>query len=145
MAPDRGESRDARWRTDMGFPKDLRYSETHEWVKEDGATVLVGITDFAVQQLQDLVFIDLPKPGAKVEKGKRFGEIESVKAVSDLVAPLSGEITAVNDSLLRSLDPLTRDAYAAWMIRVKPAAADPLSGLLDAPAYEKITAEGGHH
>src|SRR5437667_7876021 len=105
----------------MGFPQNLKYSETHEWAKADGATVVVGITDFAVHQLQDLVFIDLPKAGAKVEKGKRFGEIESVKAVSDLISPVSGEITAVNDSLLKSLDPLVADAYAAWMIKVKPA------------------------
>ncbi|HVY62214.1 MAG TPA: glycine cleavage system protein GcvH [Planctomycetota bacterium] len=129
----------------MGFPQNLKYSETHEWARLDGAEVVVGITDFAVHQLQDLVFIDLPKPGAKCEKGKRFGEIESVKAVSDLVAPVSGEVTAVNDSLLKSLDPLTADAYSAWMIKVKPSAADPLAGMLDAAAYEKVTAEGGHH
>jgi glycine cleavage system H protein len=129
----------------MGFPQNLKYSETHEWAKLDGGAVVVGITDFAVHQLQDLVFIDLPKPGAKVEKGKRFGEIESVKAVSDLISPVSGEITAVNDALLKSLDPLTADAYAAWMIKVKPSDAEPLGGLLDSAAYEKVTAEGGHH
>jgi len=73
----------------MSYPKDLKYSETHEWARSDAnGTVTVGITDFAVQQLQDLVFIELPKPGARVEKGKRFGEIESVKAVSDLIAPI---------------------------------------------------------
>ncbi len=129
----------------MAFPTNLRYSDTHEWARLDGELVVVGITDFAVQQLQDLVFIDLPKPGARVERGKRFGEIESVKAVSDLIAPVSGEIAAVNDALLKSLDPLTADAYGAgWMIKVKADGAS-LDGLLDAAAYEKVTAAGGHH
>lgn len=129
----------------MPFPSQLKYSETHEWARMEGGSVVIGITDFAVQQLQDLVFIDLPKPGSRVEKGKRFGEIESVKAVSDLISPVSGEVAAVNDALLKSLDPLTTDAYGAgWMIKVK---ADPasLDGLLDAAAYEKVTASGGHH
>jgi glycine cleavage system H protein len=132
----------------MAYPQDLRYTETHEWAKLDGGHVVVGITDFAVQQLQDLVFIDLPKVGARVERGKRFGEIESVKAVSDLVAPVTGEVVGVNQALLASLDPLTSDAYGAgWMIQVKPdaAGAASLEGLLDAGAYEKAAAAGGHH
>ena len=131
----------------MGFPQNLKYSESHEWAKADGATVLVGITDFAVHQLQDLVFIDLPKPGTRVEKGKRFGEIESVKAVSDLIAPVGGEVAAVNEALRRSLDALGTDAYGAgWMIKVKAeGGAGALEGLLDAAGYEKVTAEGGHH
>ena len=130
----------------MGFPQNLKYSETHEWAKTDGGSVVIGITDFAVQQLQDLVFIDLPKPGTRVEKGKRFGEIESVKAVSDLISPVSGEIAAVNDGLLKSLDPLVKDAYGAgWLIKVKAAGGDALAGLLDSAAYEKVTADGGHH
>ena len=86
----------------MSYPQNLKYTETHEWAKQDGSAVVIGITDFAVQSLQDLVFIDLPKVGAKVEKGKRFGEIESVKAVSDLNSPVTGQVTAVNDGLLKS-------------------------------------------
>ncbi len=129
----------------MSYPQNLKYTEYHEWAKQDGASILIGITDFAVQSLQDLVFIDLPKVGAKVEKGKRFGEIESVKAVSDLIAPISGEVTAVNDGLLKSLDPLTSDAYGAgWMIKVAPAGGASLEGLLDAAAYEKVAAAGHH-
>src|SRR5438105_11099665 len=115
----------------MALPKELKNTDTHEWAKQDGGAVVVGIPDFAVQQLQDLVFIDLPKPGTRVEKGKRFGEIESVKAVSDLVSPVSGEITAVNEALLKSLDALGSDPYGAgWMIKVKSDAADALAGLL---------------
>src|SRR5438874_13733715 len=95
----------------MALPAGLKYTESHEWAKEDGGEVVVGITSFAVEQLQDLVFIDLPKKGARVEKGKRFGEIESVKAVSDLISPVSGEVTSVNDALVKSLDGLTKDAY----------------------------------
>src|SRR5437879_3603234 len=104
----------------MALPKDLKYTDTHEWAKLDGGVVVVGITDFAVQQLQDLVFIDLPKPGTRVEKGKRFGEIESVKAVSDLISPVTGQISNVNEALLKSLDALGTDPYGAgWMIKVK--------------------------
>jgi glycine cleavage system H protein len=129
------------------FPQDLKYSETHEWARPDGAEVVVGITTFAVEQLQDLVFIELPQPGAKVERGKRFGEIESVKAVSDLNSPVSGTIVAVNDALRKSLDPLTKDAHGGgWLIRVKPDGAldQALAGLLDAAAYGKLAAEGHH-
>ena len=132
----------------MTLPQDLRYSDTHEWARlEKDGTVVVGITDFAVKQLQDLVFIDLPKAGARVEKGKRFGEIESVKAVSDLIAPISGTIAAVNDALAKNLDPLAAEPYGqGWMIRVKPDAPGDaaLAGLLDAAAYEKVAAAGGH-
>jgi len=134
----------------MAYPNELRYTESHEWAKvaEDGATVLVGITDFAVHQLQDLVFIDLPKPGTRVERGKRFGEIESVKAVSDLVAPVTGEVLASNDALQKNLDPLAKDAYGAgWLLKVRPESSpvSAVEGLLDAAAYEKVTAEGGGH
>src|SRR5688572_3863372 len=93
------------------FPENLKYSETHEWARVDAGKVVVGITKFAVEQLQDLVFIELPQAGSRVEKGKRFGEIESVKAVSDLISPVTGEVVAVNEALRKSLDPLTKDAY----------------------------------
>ena len=128
-------------------PSNLKYSETHEWARPEGANVVVGITKFAVEQLQDLVFIELPQPGTRVEKGKRFGEIESVKAVSDLNSPVSGEIVKVNDELRKSLDPLTKDAYGAgWMIEVKPDGAldGALAGMLDSTSYDKLAAEGHH-
>jgi glycine cleavage system H protein len=125
------------------------YLETHEWARPDGSEVLVGITDFAVKELQDLVFITLPRPGTRVERGKRFGEIESVKAVVDLFSPIDGTITAVNSALEKDLAPLAGDPFGAgWMIRVRPDAPSPeaaLSGLLDADAYAKHTASGGHH
>lgn len=129
------------------LPENLKYSETHEWARVDGGKVVVGITKFAVEQLQDLVFIELPQPGARVEKGKRFGEIESVKAVSDLISPVTGEIVAVNDELRKSLDPLTKDAYGSgWMIQVKPDGSfdAALAGMLDSSAYARLAAEGHH-
>jgi glycine cleavage system H protein len=129
----------------MGFPSDLKYSDTHEWAKADeNGLIVIGITKFAVEQLQDLVFIDLPKTGTKVEKGRRFGEIESVKAVSDLISPVEGEIVAVNDSLSKSLDVLASDPYTGgWMIKVRaPAGTAALDGMLDASGYERVAA--GH-
>ncbi len=130
----------------MKRPGHLRYSETHEWTSLDGDVATVGITDFAVEQLQDLVFIELPKAGARVEKGKRFGEIESVKAVSDLVAPVSGEVTAVNEALDVDLGPLASDPFGAgWLVKVRvPDRESALAGLLDEAGYGKVTAEGGH-
>jgi glycine cleavage system H protein len=126
---------------------DVRYTESHEWAKREDGAILVGITAFAVKELQDLVFITLPKPGTRAERGKRFGEIESVKAVVDLFSPVTGTITAVNESLERDLAILAEDPFVrGWMIRVKPDATpeDALAGLMDGEAYEKHTA-GGHH
>ncbi len=130
-------------------PPDVRYSESHEWARldEDGKTVAVGITDFAVKELQDLVFITLPKPGTKVARGQRFGEIESVKAVSDLIAPVDGEVLAVNGALEGKLEVLAQDPYGAgWMIQVRTAGGpEVLAGLMDAEAYARFTREAGHH
>ena len=132
----------------MSAPAGLRYAESHEWAKVDGDVVVVGITDFAVKELQDLVFITLPKVGTKVERGKRFGEIESVKAVVDLFSPVAGTVTAVNDALERDLGVLAADPFGkGWMIKVKPDAATPqeaLAGLMDGEAYEKVKAAGHH-
>jgi glycine cleavage system H protein len=127
---------------------EMRYTESHEWAKPVNGDVLVGITAFAVKELQDLVFITLPKPGAKAERGKRFGEIESVKAVVDLFSPVDGVIVGVNEALERDLELLAKDPYGeGWMIRVKPAAATPadaLAGLMDEEAYAKHTASQHH-
>ena len=128
----------------MTEPKDLRYTESHEWARRDESEIVVGITAFAVKELQDLVFITLPRAGARAERGKRFGEIESVKAVVDLFSPVTGTITAVNEALDRGLEVLAEDPYGkGWMIRVKPEgpADAALAGLMDGAAYEKHTAQ----
>ncbi|MBI4879234.1 MAG: glycine cleavage system protein GcvH [Planctomycetes bacterium] len=124
------------------IPNDRRYLETHEWAKLDGSIVAVGITDFAVKHLTDLVYIDLPSVGDPVAKGERFGEVESVKAVSDLNAPVSGEIVEVNDALAGDLEIVARDPYGdGWMIKVKVQSAAEFQALLDAAAYETVAAE----
>lgn len=120
-------------------PAQLKYSSSHEWVAVEGDTVTLGVSDFAVKQLTDLVYIDLPAVGTKLEKGQPFGEVESVKAVSDLYAPLDGEVLEVNDSLQDDLAVLTDDAYeAGWMLKVKisdPAQLDSLMSHADYQAH----------
>jgi len=131
----------------MARPDNVRYLETHEWgrLEKDG-TVTVGITDFAVEQLNDLTFVDLPEAGDKVERGQPFGEIESVKAVSDLIAPVSGEVIDVNNGVSDDdFSALKKDAYGkGWLIKVKPANADELKQAKDKAAYEKQLAEEAH-
>jgi glycine cleavage system H protein len=129
-------------------PKDLLYAETHEWVRvaEEGGrkVATVGITDFAIQQLTDLVHMVLPKVGTQVKAGQEFGEVESVKAVSSLYSPVSGEIVAVNSDLPNHLESLSKDAYAGgWMIKVAISDEEPLKKLMDAAAYEKQCAAEG--
>jgi glycine cleavage system H protein len=130
-------------------PDDRKYTPTHEWVKADGDSMLFGITDFAVQELSngndsDLVYCDLPEPGRALVAGETFGEIESVKAVSDLNAPVSGEVLEVNTNIEEHLEILSKDPWnAGWMVRVKPTTKN-LDGLLDAAAYEKLVAAQKH-
>ena len=124
----------------------LKYARSHEWVAFDGKTATIGITDFAVRQLTDLVHIDLPKVGKTIKVGETFGEVESVKAVSDLYAPLSGQIAAVNEQLADDLGVLSDDPFGkGWMIKV--AVSDPasLAQLLDRKAYEAHCAEEENH
>ena len=126
-------------------PDDRKYCETHEWIKPDGDTMLVGITDFAVQELSngnenDLVYCDLPEPGRMLEAGETFGEIESVKAVSDLNCPVAGEVLEVNSTVEEHLENLARDPWSTWMIRIRPTSKS-LDGLMDAEAYEKRLAQ----
>jgi glycine cleavage system H protein len=124
----------------------LKYTPSHEWVAFDGKTATIGITDFAVRQLTDLVNIDLPKLGRKISAGEIFGEVESVKAVSDLYAPIAGEIAAVNDKLADDLDALSADPFGkGWMIKVTVADASSLAQLLDRKAYEAHCAEEENH
>jgi glycine cleavage system H protein len=123
-------------------PKDLRYTKDHEWVRVEGDVATIGVTDFAASQLGDVVFVDLPKPGKTVEQFSTFGVVESVKAVSDLYAPLSGEVTEVNADLASTPELVNSDPYAGgWMIKVRVADAGQVEGLLDAAAYEQLTAE----
>ena len=123
-------------------PKDLRYTKDHEWVRVDGDVATIGVTDFAANQLGDVVFVDLPAAGKAVEQFATFGVVESVKAVSDLYAPLSGEVVEVNADLTSKPELVNSDPYdGGWMIKVKVADAAQVEGLLDAAAYEALTAE----
>ena len=126
-------------------PSDLRYTKSHEWVKREAdGSVTVGITDHAQGLLGDMVFVELPKVGTKVVAGKECGVVESVKAASDVYAPIAGEITAVNTSVSDSPESVNKDAYSAWMFRLKPSAAGDVDKLLDAKAYEALVASEKH-
>ena len=131
----------------MARPKDAKYSETHEWVKADKkGEVTIGITDFAVEQLNDLVHIELPKAGTEVKAGQPFGEIESVKTVSDLVSPVTGKITAVNGITDDTLDKLAKSPFGdGWLIRVKAGDANELKSLMSDKEYDKFLKAQEHH
>jgi glycine cleavage system H protein len=123
-------------------PSDLRYTKDHEWVRVDGDTATIGVTDFAASQLGDVVFVDLPAVGKSVEQFATFGVVESVKAVSDLYAPLSGEVVEVNGELGAKPELVNSDPFGdGWMIRVKVGDSSQVGELLDAAGYEKLTAE----
>ena len=124
-------------------PSDLRYTKDHEWVRVDGDTATIGVTDFAASQLGDVVFVDLPAVGKAVEQFATFGVVESVKAVSDLYAPVTGEVVEVNDDLGSKPELVNSDPFGdGWMIRVKVADPGQLTDLLDAAGYEQLTSEG---
>jgi len=129
----------------MSIPTDLKYTDSHEWAKvsSDG-TVTVGITDHAQDRLGDLVFVENPPIGKSVRKGEECGVVESVKAASDIYAPISGEVVAVNDALSGSPELINEDAYAAWMFKLKPSNPAELDSLLEAAAYEKLIAAEEH-
>lgn len=122
------------------FPKDLRYYKEHEWVRvEKDGTAVVGITHFAQEQLGDVVYVDLPNAGTKVDQFGKFGEIESVKAVNDLFCPLSGEVVAVNPKLKDKPELVNQEPYGeGWMLRVKMRDAAELTRLMTAEAYQKM-------
>jgi glycine cleavage system H protein len=124
-------------------PADLRYTKEHEWVRVDGDEAVVGITQFAADQLGDIVFVELPAAGKAMEQHATFGVVESVKAVSDLFAPVAGEVTAANDALAAAPELVNSDPYGeGWMLRVRLADASQVEALLDAAAYEQLVAEG---
>lgn len=126
----------------MNIPKDLRYTESHEWLRHEGdGTLTVGITDHAQQQLGDIVFVEAPKPGRKVAAGEAVGVVESVKAASDIYSPVAGEVVAANEDLAGAPEKVNQDAYGAWMFRIKPDNAGDADKLLDAAAYEKVASE----
>ena len=120
------------------YPADLKYTKDHEWVKIAGAEATVGITDFAQKALGDVVFVELPAVGRVVKQGEVFGTIESVKAVSELFAPMSGEVVAVNADLAAKPEAVNTNAHDAWMIRLKLAAPAEASALLDAAKYTDL-------
>ena len=124
-------------------PADLRYTKDHEWAKPEGSNYRVGITAYAQEQLGDVVFVELPKAGSKVTAKKTFGVVESVKAVSDLFAPLTGEIVEVNGALPNEPQAVNQDPYGkGWMIVIAPSKADEWKELLTAAQYEQFLSEG---
>jgi glycine cleavage system H protein len=123
----------------MSVPQNLKYTKEHEWVRVEGDVAVVGITHHAQDQLGDVVYVDLPAAGTKLKQGATFGTVESVKAVSDLYAPLSGEVTEVNKALVQKPDQVNSDPYgAAWMIKVKIASSAEAAQLLSAADYQKL-------
>ena len=123
-------------------PADLRYTKDHEWVRLEGDTATIGVTDFAANQLGDVVFVDLPAVGKSVDQFATFGVVESVKAVSDLYAPVTGEVTEANAALAGNPELVNSDPFGlGWMIKVKVTDSAQVDGLLDAGAYTALTAE----
>ena len=123
----------------MNNPTELKYAKSHEWLRYENGVAVIGISDFAQKALGDVVYIGLPEVGAQVTAGESFGDVESVKAVSDLICPVTGVIRAVNDELDDSPELLNEDPYSAWIIKVENVAAE--EDLLDAAAYEAHCAE----
>jgi glycine cleavage system H protein len=120
------------------YPDDLKYTKDHEWVRLGGDEAAVGITDFAQRQLGDIVFVELPEVGRSVKQGEMFGTIESVKAASELYAPISGEVVAVNQDLASHPEQINKTPHDAWMIRIRPAHAGEAGALLDAARYTDL-------
>ncbi len=125
----------------MNFPAELKYSKSHEWLKTEGDIAVIGISDFAQDALGDLVFVNLPQVGDAVTAGEAFGDVESVKAVSDLLSPVTGVVCAINEELEDTPEMLNNDPYGAWIIKVE--AVTETEEVLDAAAYEAFCAEEG--
>jgi len=127
----------------MAYPADFKYTKEHEWIKADGKTATIGITQHAQEALGDIVFVDLPKTGTDITKGKSFGTVESVKAVSDLYAPASGTVTEVNENLATAPEKINSDPHGSWMVKITLKDASELQSLLSAADYDKFVAEEG--
>jgi glycine cleavage system H protein len=119
------------------YPENFRYTKEHEWIQVEGDVGTMGITDHAQQELGDIVYVDLPKPGTHVEQGKPLGSVESVKAVSDIYSPVSGEVTSVNETLATSPEKLNEDPHgAAWLVKIRLSAAEEINQLMTAADYQ---------
>lgn len=125
----------------MSYPAEFKYTKEHEWIKIEGNTGTIGITDYAQQSLGDIVFVELPKVGSELVSGTSFGTVESVKAVSDLYAPVSGTITEINGDLANSPEKVNTDPHSAWMVKVTLKDLSESGTLLSAADYEKFVAE----
>jgi glycine cleavage system H protein len=136
------QARSQEPKADMPYPTDRKYTKEHEWITADG---MIGITNYAQDSLGDIVFVELPKPGTEITAGKPFGTVESVKAVSDLNAPVSGTIAAVNEDLATSPEKVNKDAHGTWMVKIKVKDPAELNTLLAAADYEKFVSEEEAH
>ena len=126
----------------MNFPQNIRYTKNHEWIRVDGEFGWIGITDYAQSELGDIVFVELPKAGTKIEQGKSFGTIEAVKAVSDLYAPVNGEVVELNKEVQDSPEVVNKEPYErGWMLKIRIENPAQLAGLLDTEAYKKLVAK----
>jgi len=126
----------------MPYPTDRKYTKEHEWITADGT---VGITHYAQDSLGDIVFVELPKVGTEITMGKAFGTVESVKAVSDIYAPVSGTVTAANEELATAPEKVNKDAHGAWMVKIKVKDPAQMNALLAAADYEKFVSEEAGH
>jgi glycine cleavage system H protein len=129
----------------MPYPTDYKYTKEHEWMKTDGKNATVGITHYAQESLGDIVFVELPKVGSEITAGKTFGTVESVKAVSDLYAPVYGTVTEVNGELATAPEKINKDPHGAWLIKIALKNPSELNSLLSAADYEKFVAEEEGH
>jgi glycine cleavage system H protein len=129
----------------MSYPTDRKYTKQHEWIQANGSTATVGITDHAQEALGDIVFVELPKVGAELAAGKPFGTVESVKAVSDIYAPVSGTVSEVNGALATSPEAVNKDPHGSWMLKIALKNPGEVDTLLSAADYEKFVAEEGGH
>lgn len=124
------------------YPADYRYTKDHEWIKIDGSTGTIGITEYAQHELGDVVFVELPKVGVRIKAGESFGSVESVKAVSDIFSPVSGEITEINSALVDAPEKINHDPHgSAWLVRIKLESASEANSLMDAKAYQTYVDE----
>ena len=129
----------------MHFPTNLKYSKEHEWVRVDGRRAVVGITDYAQSQLGDIVFVELPEVGAVTSEGKRFSVVESVKAVSDIFAPVGGTVVEINEILTDAPEKVNNDPYGeGWIAVIEMPVAATIENLMDSEAYAEQVAKGGH-
>jgi glycine cleavage system H protein len=124
------------------YPTDYRYTKEHEWIKSDGSVATIGVTDYAQHELGDVVFVEFPKVGAQLKSGESFGTVESVKAVSDIFTPVTGEVVEINSALSDTPEKVNQDPHgAAWLVRIRLANPNELSSLMDSSAYEAYIAE----